>query len=122
MKVSFKFVFLLFYVSIGSFSCALMEQFLSLWNCSLLKETVYRHGTVAVHLCVLLPFIKETSIYDFLFACLGGKILQNRFINAKKFVLKGANSFPLQESKFFHLELTPFVREAEIKMAGLISQ
>ena len=61
VKVSFKFVFLLFYVSIGSFSCALMEQFLSLWNCSLLKETVYRHGTVAVHLCVLLPFIKEPA-------------------------------------------------------------
>ena len=61
MKVSFKFVLRLFYVSIGSFSFALMEQFLSLWNCSLLKETVYRHGTVAVHLCVLLPFIKEPA-------------------------------------------------------------
>ena len=28
---------------------------------SILKETVCRDGTVAVHLCVLLPFIKEPA-------------------------------------------------------------
>ena len=28
---------------------------------SILKETVYRDSTVAMHLCVLLPLIKETA-------------------------------------------------------------
>ena len=82
---------------------------------SILKETVCRDGTVAVHLCVLLPFKKRTSIYDFLFAALSGKILQNRFIYAKKFVLKGANSFHCREAYSFIRKLTPFVREAEIQ-------
>ena len=65
---------------------------------------------------------KRNSIYDFLFAALGGKILQNRFIYAKNFVLKGANSFHCREAYSFIRKLTPFVREAKIKMAGLITQ
>ena len=70
---------------------------------------------------------KRTSICDFLFASLDGKILQKRFTNAKKFALKGANSSHCREAIFFIWKQTPFVRGggggggAEIKMAGLIS-
>ena len=66
---------------------------------SILKETVCRDGTVAVHLCFTAIY-KRTSIYDFLFAALGGKILKNRFIYAKNFVLKGANSFHCREAYY----------------------
>ena len=56
MKVSFHFVFLLFYVSIASEATPYLVELLSI-----LKETVCKDYTVAVHLCVLLPFIKEPA-------------------------------------------------------------
>ena len=65
---------------------------------------------------------KRTSICDFLFASLDGKLLQKRFINAKKIALKRANFFHRRKANSFIWKLLPFVREAEIiKMAGLIS-
>ena len=88
--------------------------------------------TATSFLVELLSILKEmarlqcTSVFTAIykrpaFVTLDGKILQKRFINSKKIALKGANSFHCREANSFILKLTPFVREAEIKMAGLIS-
>ena len=69
---------------------------------SILKETVYRDGTVAVHLCLLL-FIKEPAFvtsYSLLWMAKSSK----KDLLMRNFCSEGSKFFPLQRSKFFHLE------------------
>ena len=100
--------------------CAKTATFFLVEFLSILKELCIEMARLQCT-SVLTVIYKRTSICDFLFASLDGKILQKRFINAKKIAPKGANSFHCREANSFIWKLTPFVREAEIEMAGLIS-
>ena len=87
---------------------------------SILKETVYRDGTVAVRLCLLLFIIEPAFVTSYSLPWIA-KSSEIDLLMRKMFALKGANSFHCREANSLIWKLTPFVREAENKMAGLIS-
>ena len=71
---------------------------------SILKETVCRDGMVAVHLCVLLPFIKEPA---FMTSCSLPWMAKSSKIELfmRKICSEGSKFFQLQGSIFFHSEV-----------------
>ena len=71
---------------------------------SILKETVCRDDTVAVHLCVFLPFIKEPA---FMTSCSLPWVAKSSKIDLfmRKFCSEGSKFFPLQGSIFFYSEV-----------------